>query len=122
MGEGSAEGLTDHASLHREKARLRLIGLIILVLGLVAAGIVYWHGRRAQEADLQIQEYEQSQSRAESRQMQMLYGTSGGLIQDFLESMKQPGNQAAAIAGISSLIAAICFYLGRPLAKDEEMQ
>ena len=108
--------------MHREKARLRLIGLVILVLGLAAAGIVYWHGTRAQEADLQMQEYQQSQARAESRQMQMLYGTSGGLLQDFFDSMKQPGNQAMVIAGTSIVIAAICFYLGRPLPKDEEVR
>lgn len=112
---------SDHASLHREKARLRWIGLVVLVLGLATAGIVYWHGTRGQDADLQMQEYEQSKARAESRQMQMLYGTSGGLMQDFFDSMKQPGNQAMAIGGISVVIAAACFYLGRPLADDEDM-
>lgn len=121
MGERSAKGLTDFDSLHREKARLRWIGRIVLVVGLATAGIVYWHGTHAQEADLQMQEYEQSKARAESRQMQMLYGTSGGLMQDFFDSMKQPGNQAMAIGGISVAIAAVCFYLGRPLAEDEDM-
>jgi uncharacterized protein YjeT (DUF2065 family) len=121
VGEGSAEGLTDHAALHREKARLRWIGLVVLVVGLATAGIVYWHGTRAQEGDLQMQEYEQSKARAESRQMQMLYGTSGGLMQDFFDSMKQPANQAMAVGGISVVIAAVCFYLGRPLADDEEI-
>src|SRR6185312_3813548 len=117
MGEGSAKELTDHASLHREKARLRRIGLVVLVVGLATAGIVYWHGSHAQDTDLQMQEYEQSKARAESRQMQMLYGTSGGLMQDFFDSMKQPGNQAMAIGGISVVVAAVCFYLGRPLAE-----
>ncbi len=102
--------------MHREKARLRLIGLVILVVGLVAAGIVYWRGNRAEDA--RLAEYEQSQARAESRQMQMLYGTSGGLLQDFLDALKQPGNQALTVAGITVVISAACFYLGRPLPKD----
>ena len=118
MPEQTSEA--DHASLHREKARLRSISLIILVLGLAAAGIVYWHGTRAEDA--RLAEYEQSQARAESRQMQMLYGTSGGLMQDFFQALKQPRNQALTIAGVTIVIAAACFYLGRPLADNEDMR
>jgi hypothetical protein len=115
--EHSAE--TDHASLHREKARLRLIGVIVLMLGLGSAGLVYWIGNRAPE-DARLDEYRQSQARAESRQMQMLYGTSGGLMEDFLNALKRPGNQALGIGMITGLVAAGCFYLGRPLPKSEE--
>jgi len=70
--------------------------------------------------DIQIQEYEESQARAQSRQMQQLYGTSGGIMEDILQGLKHPGNQALLILFISGMIAAGCFYLGKPLPKDDE--
>jgi predicted TIM-barrel enzyme len=120
VAETDQKALTDSASLHREKARLRLIGIIVLVLGLSIAGLVYWRGTRS--ADARVEQYEQAQARAESRQMQMLYGTSGGLMEDFLNALKRPGNQALIIAAITGLIAGGCFYLGRPLPEVEEPQ
>ena len=118
MPEPSAETSIDSAALHREKARLRLIGIIVLLLGLGIAGIVYWHGQPAEDA--RLEEFEQSQIRAESRQMQILYGTSGGVMEDLLNDLKQPKNQALAIVIISGLIAAGCFYLGRPFPEGDE--
>lgn len=109
---------TNPVSLHREKARLRWIGLVVLVVGIISAGLVYWLGTRSEDA--RLDQYEQAQTRAESRQMEMLYGTSGGLMEDFLNALKRPDNQALAIVGITGLIAAGCFYLGRPLAEGEE--
>ena len=120
MAETNQKALTDSATLHREKARLRLIGVVVLVTGLSIAALVYWRGTRAEDA--RVEQYEQAQARAESRQMQMLYGTSGGLMEDFLNALKRPGNQALIIAGISGLIAGGCFYLGRPLPEVEGPQ
>lgn len=117
MAETNQNASPDSASLHREKARLRLIGIFILVLGVSIAGLVYWHGTRAQDA--RVEQYEQAQTRAETRQMQMLYGTSGGLMEDFLTALKRPGNQALLIIAISSLVAGGCFYLSRPLPNAE---
>lgn len=117
MAETNQNASPDSASLHREKARLRLIGIFILVLGISIAGLVYWRGTRAQDA--RVEQYEQAQTRAETRQMQMLYGTSGGLMEDFLTALKRPGNQALLIIAISSLVAGGCFYLSRPLPEVE---
>ena len=97
---------------------MRLIGIIVLILGLGSAGIVYWHGTRAE--DPRLEQYEQAQARAESRQMQMLYGTSGGLMEDLMNALKRPGNQAVLIIVISGLVAGGCFYLGRPFPEAEE--
>lgn len=52
--------------------------------------------------------------------MQQLYGTSGGIMEDILQGLKHPGNQALLILFISGMIAAGCFYLGKPLPKDDE--
>jgi hypothetical protein len=110
----------DLSALRREKTRLRQIGIIVLLLGLFSAGLVYELGRRSGGADLA--QYEQATTRAESRQMQMLYGTSGGLMEDFLNALKRPGTQALAIVGLTALIAAACFYLSRPLPEADDAE
>jgi hypothetical protein len=117
VAETNQNASPDSASLYREKARLRLIGIFILVLGLSIAGLVYWRGTRAEDA--RVEQYEQAQARAESRQMQMLYGTPGGLMEDLLTALKHPRNQALLIIAISGLIAGGCFYLSRPLPEVE---
>jgi hypothetical protein len=107
----------DSAALNREKARLRLIGIIALVVGLVTAGLVYWLGTRAENA--RLDQYQDAVTRSESRQMQMLYGTSGGIVDDILNGLKRPGNQALLILAAGGIIAAGCFYLGRPLPEED---
>jgi hypothetical protein len=52
-------------------------------------------------------------NRAESRQMGMLYGKMGLLIEDWTNDLKQPGTQATLIASASILIALGCFYFAR---------
>lgn len=90
----------------------------MLSVGIVSAGLVYWIGNRSQDA--RLDQYQEAQARAESRQMQMLYGTSGGLMEDFLNALKRPGNQALGISVITVVIAAGCFYLGRPFPEGKE--
>jgi hypothetical protein len=114
--EQSTELPADAASLNREKARLRLIGVIVLSLGLISAGLVYW----ARTRDSNLDQYREALARAETRQMQLLYGSSGGLTEDLFNGLKRPRNQALIIAACSALIAAGCFYLGRPLPKESE--
>ena len=115
MPEGDKDSPSDIASLNREKARLRMIGIIVL-----SAGSVYWLGSRPPPAeDIRMQEYEESQALSESRQMQQLYGTSGGILEEILESLEEAGIQALLIIFLSGMIAAGCFYLGKPLPQDD---
>lgn len=118
MSEQNTGSPTDDGSLHRDKARLRKAGLIILIVGLCSAGIVYWIGSRAE--DPALAGYRQAEARAESRQMEMLYGTSGDIMQKLLIAMKQPGNQALAIVAVTALVSCACFYLGRPITESGE--
>ena len=117
MSVPSQEPTQDLAALHREKARLRMAGAIILAVGLVSGGLLYW----LRTGNSNLEQLRESQARAESRQMQLLYGRSGGLTSDFSNLLKQPGAQAFLIIGISTMIAAGCFYLGQPIREHNEV-
>lgn len=117
MSETRTESPESPESLHREKARLRKAGFIILLTGLCCAGVVYWIGSRPQ--DPALAQYREAEARAETRQMEMLYGTSGDIMQKFMTAMKHPGTQAVAIVAVTALVSCGCFYLGRPFPNGE---
>jgi uncharacterized protein HemX len=102
----------------KKSARLRKIGVIVLVLGIAGAGVIYWQGTRSANLndDLAMQAF----NRAEQRQMGQLYGKSGLLIEQWSDDLKQPGTQAILLAVTSALIAAGCFYFARLLESDSE--
>jgi len=97
--------------------KLRIVGVIILLMGIVGAGIVYWLGTRAPDVsgDLSMVGY----NRPAERQMEILYGKSGELIEDWSNDLKQPGTQAIIIAVVSAIVASGCFYFARLLDDDE---
>jgi hypothetical protein len=99
-------------------ARLRLIGVIVLLLGIGGAGVVYWLGTRSPDVmdDLSMVGY----NKAQTRQMGMLYGKIGPVIEEWFDDLKQPGTQAKIIVAISILAAAGCFYFARLLEPDDE--
>jgi hypothetical protein len=105
-------------SSFKRAARLRMIGIIVLVLGLGGAGLVYWLGTRSPDVmdDLSMVGY----NKAQTRQMGMLYGKMGPVIEEWFDDLKQPGTQAEIIAVVSTLIAAGCFYFARLLGHDDE--
>ncbi len=54
------------------------------------------------------------------RQMQILYGKRGELVEDWSNDLKRPGTQAVIIVAASALIAGGCFYFARLLNYDDE--
>ena len=107
-----------HHSSSRRVARLRLIGIIVLLLGISSAGVVYWLGTRSPDVsdDLSMVGY----NKAQTRQMGMLYGKMGPVIEEWCDELKQPGTQAEIIVAVSILVAAGCFYFARLLGHDDE--
>ncbi|HUZ07915.1 MAG TPA: hypothetical protein VMV89_10565 [Candidatus Paceibacterota bacterium] len=101
----------------RRARRLRIVGIIVLVLGIAGAGIVYWMGMR--DADLSGDLSMVGFNKSEERQMAILYGKSGELIEDWSNDLKQPGTQAVSIAAFSVIIASGCFYFAR-LSDDDD--
>ena len=108
----------DPHSSSRRAARLRIIGIIVLVLGLGGAGLVYWLGTRSPDVsdDLSMVGY----NKAQTRQMGMLYGKMGPVIEEWFDDLKQPGTQAEIVVVVSILVAAGCFYFARLLGHDDE--
>ena len=107
---------TPPALARRRARRLRLIGSLVLLLGLGGAGAVYWLGTRGPELsdDPAMLGYH----RAADRQMAILYGKQGRLIEDFSDALKQPGTQAGLIGIVTVVIGAGCFYFARLLDYD----
>jgi hypothetical protein len=56
--------------------------------------------------------------RAEERQMAILYGKQGQLMDDLENSLKQPGTQALLIVVAAAVAAAGCFYFARILEEE----
>jgi hypothetical protein len=106
------------SSARRWARQLRITGVIVLLLGIVSMGVVYWLGTRGPDLsdDLSMIRY----NKPEERQMEILYGKSGKLIEDWSNDLKQPGMQAIIIAVVSVIIASGCFYFARLLDDDNE--
>ena len=98
--------------------RLRVVGSIVLLLGLTTAGAVY--GIRTHAGSPAEDELSAENARAQSRQMGILYGRMGVLTQELFEDLGQPGIQACLIAAASILVAAGCFYVARLSDEDDE--
>jgi hypothetical protein len=105
------------SSSNRRARRFRIIGVIVLVLGIVGAGIVCWLGTRSPDlsGDLSMIGY----NKPAERQMEILYGKQGEMIEDFANDLKQPGTQAVIIVVAATLVAAGCFYFAR-LSDDDD--
>ena len=106
------------SSSKRRARKLRIVGVIILLLGIVGAGIIYWLGTRSPDlsGDLSMAGY----NKPVERQMEILYGKQGELIEDWSNDLKQPGTQAIIIIVATVLIAGGCFYFARLHDYDDE--
>lgn len=88
------------------------------MLGMAGAGILYWLRTRSPDFsdDLSLAGY----NRAETRQMGLLYGKQGLLIEEWQDDLKQPGTQAIIIVIFSIATAAGCFYFARLSDNSDE--
>ncbi|MGA2801442.1 MAG: hypothetical protein ABSE97_03595 [Verrucomicrobiota bacterium] len=99
----------------KKSARLKAIGLIVLLLGISSACLVYWTRSPDLSDDLSMLGY----NKVQQRQMGQLYGKMGLLIEDWSNDLKRPGTQATLIATTSILIALGCFYFARLLENGD---
>jgi hypothetical protein len=106
------------SSARRRARRLRITGVIVLLLGITGASVVYWLGTRSPDSsdDLSMAGYD----KPVERQMGILYGKQGELIEDLTNDLKQPGTQAIIIILTAGLVAGCCFHFARLLDYDAE--
>lgn len=98
----------------RRVKRLKLVGIIILVLGLAVAGLVYWIGSRPQ--DLSDDPQMLGNEKAEKQQEEIVLGQYGVVI----DALKQPGTQAVIIIAVSALAGSTCLYFAHLLAHRDD--
>jgi hypothetical protein len=106
----------DTCAARRRGRRYRLAGISVLLLGLISAGVVYWLGSRA--PDYSDDPDMVGFNRSEERQMGILFGKQGRMMEDLTHSLKQPGTQALLIVAAAGVIAAGCFYSARILEAE----
>jgi hypothetical protein len=102
---------------NRRAKKLKIIGIIVLVLGISGAGIVYWLGTRSDglSDDISMLGYDKPRN----LQMERMYGKWGDLTNDVLDDLKQPGTQAFIIVATAGLVAWGCFYVAGRINIDD---
>ena len=85
--------------------------IIILLLGILIAGGVWWRGQAA--TALADDPAMQGFDRTSHRQMGLFFGKSGYLMEDFFDAVKQPHIQAALVLATAVLLAGGWWWLAR---------
>ncbi len=86
---------------------MRIIGATILVLGLGAAGTLYWLETHSTEPTME--QLLPGYSAANSRVMGEYYGHAGEMMWEWREDLAQPGTQAGIVLVVAAIISAGCF-------------
>jgi hypothetical protein len=97
-------------------ARLRLIGVVILFLGLAGAGLVYGLGETPE--DLSGDVATAATDKRQARAVEVNVGKMGLLVDNLMNDFQDPAFVAAMIAGASVLAAGGCFYISRLQARS----
>jgi hypothetical protein len=120
FGRGWTEGRTDaitvdnipfdpNASLR--PARLRMIGLFVLVFGMAGACLFYWIETRS--ATPTVAELIPGSAEAQARQIGILMGPFGLMLSGWVNVLERPGTEAIIIAAVSALVALGYFRAAR---------
>jgi hypothetical protein len=87
-------------------------------MGIAGAGLIYWE--QVRHATATIDELLPDSSRANRRQMGILYGTAGAMTVDLEESVRRPGTQMVLVLGACAALAGLCFQIARSYDEDDE--
>ena len=96
----------------RQQARLRALGLLVLLLGLGSASVIYWRGAHSSDASRGVRPDDPlsvEDSKRASRDVEIYYGKTGLLGMKLWQQMQRPGSLAILIAAVSTLTAGGCF-------------
>ncbi len=99
-------------------APLRMIGVVVLVAGLVIAGLVYGLSKPPEVLPDELANpagYKKS-----AREMDTIYGRMGGFSYAVTQDLKDPMVQAVIIAIGSVIVATGCFWVAEIKRRAEE--
>ena len=102
----------------KESRRLRVVGALVFVCGLIGASVYYVVEARPEP--LSIDSALPGYDKARNRQMGMLMGHTGVMMMEWQETLDRPGTQAVLIAAVASLFALGFFRAARLLDEDEQ--
>ena len=91
----------------RYARRLRRIGTLVLLLGMLCAAGLYW--LETSHAAPGIEELLPGSRAAAARQTGLLYGPGVQSLWEIYQELKQPAGQAFLIATTALVVAALCF-------------
>ena len=118
------------SSLERRAEFLKTVGVAVLVLGLMAASVIYWSGEKRSAIDAQSRPspdlhgswkddtLSPEDLKGSSRTTEMKFGKVSVFIVNLLhrwQALKQHQSLAVVVAAIAALIAAICFLVAQRL-------
>jgi len=98
------------------RARLRRIGVLVLLLGLAGAVLVYCTG--VPPPDWSADPSTARAYKTASRDLEINFGKMGLVLNDLMAALKRPGTQALLIAAASFLVSSGCFYFARLPEQD----
>lgn len=119
--------------LKRRAERLKTVGVAVLVLGLIAASVIYWSGEKRSPTGSQSGETPDLQGswkdstlspedlKGSSRTIEMNYGRVSVLIVNLLhrwQALKPHQWLAVVVATIAALIALSCFLIAKRLLQE----
>jgi hypothetical protein len=103
----------------KRRGTLQAVGIVVLVLGLVGAGIIYVIGQNRAagqgvnaDGGWQDGSLAPADSKSFSHDVQMYNGTAGVLVMkwwNLCDELKRPGSMAIMIATSSAIVACGCF-------------
>lgn len=99
---------------------LRIIGAVILVLGLSGAGLVY--RLSAPPDDLSDEVLRSSNSKKVQRAIEVNVGKMGVFMDGLAEDFEDPATKAIVIAVAAIFLASGCFYFAHLQARGAELE
>ena len=88
-----------------------MAGRIVLLLGIVCSGVYYNIAMR--NATPSVEELLPGSARAEARQRGILFGPSGALMMEWMDTFTLPSTQAVLIVIVAAVVSAVCFHAAR---------
>jgi hypothetical protein len=100
----------------KKSRRLRNVGALVLMLGIVGAGLFYWSQTGPVDA---LEDVLPGYERAETREIGIQMGATGVILLEWRKTLGTPGAEAIMIAGGTALFAAYFFRVAWVLDEEE---